>query len=107
MQGPAAFIAEAYERADPAVTLPLGLPNHPSSPSGHSCGSAAAATVLGHFFPAQAGDLAEQMLQAGLSRMYAGIHYRFDVDAGQALGRSVAEHAIRVDAREGLLSRIP
>jgi hypothetical protein len=28
---------------------------------------------------------------AGLSRMYAGLHYRFDCEDGQALGRQVAE----------------
>jgi hypothetical protein len=26
------------------------------------------------------------------SRIYAGIHYRFDHDAGQQIGRSVAEY---------------
>ena len=25
-------------------------------------------------------------MQAGLSRMYGGIHYRFDIEAGQASG---------------------
>ncbi len=30
--------------------------------------------------------------------MYAGIHYRFDIDAGQALGRNVARFAIAADA---------
>ena len=28
--------------------------------------------------------------EAGEARIWAGIHYRFDVDAGQALGREVA-----------------
>lgn len=32
--------------------------------------------------------------EAGLSRMYGGIHFRFDSDAGQAPGRSVAAFAI-------------
>ena len=36
--------------------------------------------------------------EAGLSRMYAGIHYRFDIEAGQALGRRVALFAIAADA---------
>jgi hypothetical protein len=39
--------------------------------------------------------------------MYAGIHYRFDIDAGADLGTSVGEYAIRFDERKGLLDRIP
>jgi hypothetical protein len=30
--------------------------------------------------------------------MYAGIHYQFDIDAGRAIGRSVAAFAIARDA---------
>jgi len=32
-----------------------------------------------------------------LSRMYAGIHYRFDIESGQNLGRQVARFAIAAD----------
>ncbi len=28
--------------------------------------------------------------EAGMSRVYGGIHYRFDLDAGAELGRAVA-----------------
>ena len=35
--------------------------------------------------------------EAGLSRMYLGIHYRFDITAGQELGRNVAEWAMAHD----------
>ena len=94
-------------QADNAITTPIGKPNHPSYPSGHSCVSAAATTVLGHFFPRERQDLQDQLEQAGLSRMYGGIHYRFDIDAGQQLGKSVGRYAIRFDHRKGLLFRIP
>jgi len=36
--------------------------------------------------------------RATLSHMYAGIHYRFDIEAGQTLGGSVARFAIAADA---------
>jgi hypothetical protein len=91
-------------QADPAITLPLGLPNHPSYPSGHSCGSSAATTVLAHFFPAEAAGLKGKMIEAGFSRMYGGIHYRSDITAGQALGTSIAQLAISLDSTNGLLS---
>jgi membrane-associated phospholipid phosphatase len=38
------------------------------------------------------------VVQAGLSRMYGGIHYAFDIAAGQTLGRNVAAFTIAADA---------
>ena len=81
-------------QADPLITLTFGLPNHPSYPSGHSCASAAAATVLGALFPERTTELATWVTDAGLSRMYAGIHYRFDITAGRELGSAVGQWAI-------------
>ena len=81
-------------QAEPDITLAFGLPNFPSYPSGHSCASASAGSVLAHFFPDRAAELDGWVEDAGLSRILAGIHYRFDVTAGQQLGRSVAELAI-------------
>ena len=79
-------------------------PNHPSYPSGHSCASSAATTVLAHFFPDRAAELTAQRTEAGLSRMYGGLHYRFDVTAAVQLGTSIAQRAIEIDQSEGLLS---
>ncbi|HSL68828.1 MAG TPA: vanadium-dependent haloperoxidase [Longimicrobiales bacterium] len=93
-------------QADPAITLPIGLPNHPSYPSGHSCNSAAATTVLAHFFPNEQTELEGWLHEAGASRMYAGIHYRFDIDAGKALGISVGQLALDIDQNGGLLSAL-
>ncbi len=87
-------------KADAGITTlaAVGKPNHPSYPSGHSCVSSAAAEVLSTFFPERRADLEAMVIQAGLSRMYAGIHYRFDIEAGQNLGRSVALFTIAADA---------
>ncbi len=93
-------------QADPTITLGIGLPNHPSYPSGHSCASSAATTVLAYFFPDKVAELAAQLTEAGLSRMYGGLHYRFDITAGVQLGTSVAQWAIGIDQSEGLLSVI-
>jgi len=81
-------------QADPLITLAFALPNHPSYPSGHSCVSAAAATVLSHVFPEQTSELDTWVNEAGRSRMYAGIHYRFDITSGAALGAAVGRWAI-------------
>ena len=87
-------------KADLAITVvpAVGMPNHPSYPSGHSCVSASAAEVLSAFFPEERAQLDAMVIEAGLSRMYAGIHYRFDIEAGQQLGRSVAHYTITADA---------
>ncbi len=81
-------------QADPAITLPIGLPNHPSYTSGHSCNTASYAAVLAHFFPRDAARLQTMVVKAGLSRMYGGIHYRFDCEIGQDLGRKVAAYTL-------------
>ena len=86
--------------------LIIGRPNHPSYPSGHSCVSSSAAAVLKEFFPSKAATLDEQVTEAGMSRIYAGIHYRMDVDQGQILGRSVAAWAVAYDRAHGLLSAV-
>jgi len=87
-------------QADPLITVvaAVGKPNHPAYPSGHSCLSASGAAVLSTFFPEQRDHLDAMVTEAGLSRIYGGIHYRFDIDAGQELGRNVARFTIVADA---------
>ena len=77
-----------------SISTSLAAPNHPAYPSGHSCVSAAAATVLSHFFPSNAADLTNRVNEAGMSRIIAGIHYRFDITAGNQIGKAVAELAV-------------
>ena len=87
-------------QADPAITTPIGLPPHPSYPSAHSCVSGASLGVLAAEFPSEARRLAAVAEEAGLSRLYAGIHFRFDMDAGRALGYAAAALAVAADLDE-------
>jgi hypothetical protein len=80
--------------ADPAIPLALPLPNFPTYPSGHSCISATAGRVLTHFFPTAANELNGMVEEAGISRIVAGIHFRFDITAGNQLGYAIADLAI-------------
>ena len=82
-------------RADPGITTPIPMPPHPSYPSDHACVSGASAYVLGGLFPADAERLAALADEAGESRLYAGIHYRFDKDAGLLIARQVAALALQ------------
>jgi membrane-associated phospholipid phosphatase len=94
-------------RAQGTPTAPYGLPNHPAYPSGHSCISAAGAAVIADRFPAHAAELELMVAEAGMSRIYGGLHYFFDVAAGQELGRAVAAWAIAYDDARGVLAAVP
>lgn len=82
---------------DPQITIPegLGLPNFPSYTSGHATFSGAAARVLGHFFKKDADRLKQMADEAAMSRVYGGIHYRFDGTRGVEHGEKIADLAIR------------
>jgi PAP2 superfamily len=69
-------------------------PPFPSYVSGHSTTSGAASTVLAGFFPDRAGRLNAMAEEAAISRLYGGIHFRSDNEAGLDLGRRVGEVAL-------------
>lgn len=81
-------------QADPTIATPVGRPNFPSYPSAHSCLSSAAAGVIAGLFPSTKTSMDAKVAEAGVARMYAGLHYRFDVTAGQELGYKVAALAL-------------
>jgi len=81
-------------QADPLITLAIGLPNHPSYPSGHSCLTSAIMSVLIDAFPSERERLEGIITEAGMSRVYGGLHYRFDVEGGQSIGQRAAALAL-------------
>lgn len=80
---------------DPAITMSIALPNHPSYLSGHSCITAALLGVAIEAFPQERARLEAIVDDAGMSRVYGGIHYRFDIDAGRDIGRGAAALALK------------
>ena len=96
--------------ADPSWTPLLATPAFPSYVSGHSAFSAAAATVLSAYFgpntafsatsDAMPGvvrhfsSFAQAAQEAGMSRIYGGIHFSFDNLAGLAIGRTIGRLAV-------------
>jgi hypothetical protein len=98
---------------DSTWTPLFATPNHPSYASNHSLQSRAAAEALAAFFgtdhvrftatfigtdPALAGversfnKFTDVAKEAGKSRIYAGIHWSFDVAIGEQLGRKVGQY---------------
>jgi hypothetical protein len=96
----------------PDWTPLLVTPNFPSYVSGHSGHSAAAAAVLADFFGTDdiSFSLTTDSLPGGVThsfdsfseavrevsdaRVFAGIHWRFDVTAGEALGSEVGNYVV-------------
>jgi membrane-associated phospholipid phosphatase len=76
-------------QADTSITLAVPLPNFPSYSSGHSSFSAAAAEVLGYLIPTKQNAFNDMAAEAAISRVYGGIHYRFDSEAGLIMGQKV------------------
>jgi membrane-associated phospholipid phosphatase len=89
-------------QVDPNLDLSVPLPNFPAYPSAHATLFAAGAAVLGHLVPAERAALDSLAREATMSRLWAGVHYPFDNEAGARLGRQVAEAALNVlDAEDG------
>lgn len=79
---------------DPNIKTITGIPNFPAYISGHSTFSGAAATILAHIVPARAEAYKAMASEASLSRMYGGIHYRSDCEAGLKTGNAVGGYAV-------------
>ena len=72
----------------------ITTPPFPSYVSGHSTTSGAASGVLAALFPSRADELAAMAEEAAVSRLYGGIHFQSDNEAGLELGRRVGTAAV-------------
>ena len=94
-------------QADTSIRLSVPQPNFPSYPSGHAVFSGAASAVLAARFPENGASLRRLAADAAWSRVLAGIHFRFDGEAGLDQGRSVAQWLLlRVDGSRPLMQVI-
>lgn len=82
------------EHIDPAYLPPILTPTFPSYVSGHSTVSGAAAEVLAGFFPTESAQLNRMAGEAAISRLYGGIHFTSDNDAGLELGRRIGARSL-------------
>ena len=107
-----------YIRAtmDPKWEPVLNTPPFPEYPSGHSTQSGAAAEVLTAFFgedfafedathlddglqPRQFPSFWAAAQEAGMSRLYGGIHFRSAIDQGLEQGRCIGRHVTALQTR--------
>ncbi len=85
---------------DPSIKT-IGMPNFPSYTSGHSTFSGAASTVLGYIFPDEKPNFDAMAVEANLSRIYGGIHYRSDCEVGLRCGRAIGSFSVRFGEKDG------
>jgi membrane-associated phospholipid phosphatase len=79
---------------DAGIVPLFAIPNHPSYPANHATLSTSTGEILAYLFPERADTARAIGAEAGDARMWAGIHYRMDVEAGRNLGRAVAGKVI-------------
>jgi PAP2 superfamily len=92
-------------QADPLIIPAITTPNFPAYTSGHATFSGAAAEVLGKAFPSLKPYFLSLASEAALSRLYGGIHYRFDSDVGLESGRIIgAKAADWLDTGKGVVN---
>src|SRR5262249_49178433 len=95
--------------ADPNWTPLFATPSHPSYPAAHATFSTSQATLLGAFFGTDAipfsflwdglpgvtrsfDSFSAAGHEAGQSRIWGGIHWAFDITAGETQGQAVATY---------------
>jgi membrane-associated phospholipid phosphatase len=87
--------------ADPAIVPLIPQPNHPAYVSNAAIIASAVAELVGYMFPQEAAQWRYLGEEAGLSRIYAGIHYPSDERAGNQMGKSIGALAIQRDRLNG------
>jgi membrane-associated phospholipid phosphatase len=87
---------------DPTWKPLLPTPVFPSYVSGHSTFSAAAAEVLAYVFPADAAQWRQMADEAGISRIYGGIHYPIDNTEGLKLGKAIGVASVQRARQDGV-----
>ncbi len=88
-------------QVDPAIKTLTGIPNFPAYISGHATFSGGAAAILGHILPEYAKKYEDMAHEASMSRLYGGIHYRTDCDAGMETGIKIGLKAVERAVADG------
>jgi len=82
------------DSVDPHWEPYIDTPLFPAYVSGHSTYSAAAGEVLTHFYPRDEGLWRARGREAGLSRIWGGIHWPVDHNFGAPIGRRIGRMVV-------------
>lgn len=86
---------------DPSIVTLFPNPAHPTYPSAHAMFDGPYSAILGYLFPRDADFFTAQAQEAGLSRLWAGIHFRSDIEAGLEIGRVVGQRVVEWAKKDG------
>jgi hypothetical protein len=85
----------------PTIVLLISLPNHLAYVSNAAIITSAAAELVGCMFPQEAAYWQYRGEEAGLSRLYGGIHYPSDERTGNQMGKRLGALAVQRDQLNG------
>jgi hypothetical protein len=83
--------------ADPTIVPLIPLPNHPAYVSNAAIIASAVAELVGYMYPNDSAQWRYLGEEAGLSRIYGGIHYPSDERIGSQMGKKIGALAIQRD----------
>jgi hypothetical protein len=90
----------AYQRPspfteDPSISELVAPGPDPSYPSEHAVVAGVSSRILGYLHPSERANLEAMELEAAMSRLWAGVNYRSDIEKGLELGHAIAERFIQ------------
>ena len=86
---------------DPHFEPLVSTPYFPSYVSGHAAYSGAASEVLAQLFPGDAALFRAKAVEAAMSRLWGGIHFRGDNETGLRMGREIGRLVMERARRQG------
>jgi membrane-associated phospholipid phosphatase len=86
---------------DPTITTVVPTPPFPTYPSNAATLATAPTVVLKYLFPQESARYDAWAKEFGESRLWAGIHFRSDLDSGWEIGRRVGEAVVERAKRDG------
>jgi membrane-associated phospholipid phosphatase len=86
---------------DPTITTVVPNPNFPTYVSNAATLGMAPTLVLGYLFPREAARYRGWAQEFGESRLWAGIHFRSDIESGFTIGREVGQKVIERAKADG------
>jgi membrane-associated phospholipid phosphatase len=86
---------------DPSLTTVFATPNHPSYPAAHASLAGTMETVMAYLFPRDAAYFTKIADDESWSRLWAGIHFRSDIEVGRNLGQQVGRAVMNWAEQDG------
>lgn len=90
--------------ADPRVKPCVENSDSGSYPSGHGIQSALWAVLLGELMPGQAEGFQKRALETRRMKLFTGVHYPSDLEAGRVLGNALARELLKNPALQSALA---